>query len=96
MSRYFVKGKDIAKFDDLTNDQYIFPIETVCSLLNKSDEDYSKLANKFAIVCKALELACEDFYKRDFDSKRKDEIVLELIVWYKNKAEKVINSEKFE
>lgn len=91
MSKYFInKDGKISKFDDLTNDQYIFPIETVCGLLNKSDESYDKLANKFAIVCKALELACGDIYKHYFDSNRKDEIILDMIVDYKNKAEEVL------
>lgn len=56
--KYFIQDGMISKFDFMDNQEF-YPLPTLCSLLNKQDEQYDNLAKKFVIVCKALELACD-------------------------------------
>ena len=49
----------ISRFDFMDNQEFL-PLPTVCALLNDNEDKYDKLAEKFVIVSKALELACKN------------------------------------
>lgn len=63
-SKYFIQDGMISKFDFMDNQEFL-PLSTVCALLNDNEEKHNKLADKFAILSKALDLACEDLLDND-------------------------------
>lgn len=63
-NKYFIQNGMISRFDFMDNQEFL-PLPTVCSLLNDNEEKHDKLAEKFVIVSKALELACEDLLDND-------------------------------
>ena len=46
MSKYFVQDDMISRFDFMNNQEFL-PLQTACNLLNKQDEQYEELKNKY-------------------------------------------------
>ena len=59
-NKYFIQDGMISRFDFMDNQEF-YPLTTLCSMLNDNDEKYDKLAKKFVIVSKALELLAQDY-----------------------------------
>ena len=71
-NKYFIQNGMISKFDFMDNQEFL-PLETVCNLLNKQDDQYDNLREKCVLYAehideqhqriemleKALELACD-------------------------------------
>ncbi len=67
--KYFIQDGMISRFDFMDNQEFL-PLQTVCALLNDNEDKYDRLAKKFVIVSKALELACKwinDIQEMDSD-----------------------------
>lgn len=92
-NKYFIQNGMISKFDFMDNQEF-YPLTTLCNMLNDNNEKYDKLAKKFVIVSKALELACKELCKPSTSNKE----LLELetyhhIVGYFTVKAKELNNE---
>lgn len=98
MGKFFIQNGMISRFDFMDNQEFL-PLPTVCALLNDNEEKYDKLAEKFVIVSKALEL-CERHHIGFENATHKDQVewretrVRENIEYFINKAKEIINGYK--
>lgn len=94
-NKYFIQDGMISKFDFMDNQEF-YPLTTLCSLLNNQDEQYEKLAKKFVIVSKALELACGELFWLVWNGQKeitKDEYVAHHINVVTKKAKEMVENE---
>jgi hypothetical protein len=108
-NKYFIQNGMISRFDFMDNQEFL-PLPTVCALLNDNEEKYDKLAEKFVIVSKALELACKNSAFEDtcdyceyksyghecpcYCESEQDFDKTQAIRYFTNKAKEIINGHK--